>query len=83
MEASVWAATWVPSPSPFPGFGADGYAVAWVDPRDGARRQVLVAGDAAPSIGTTGTVELQLLGDGDDRSEVPMFVAGAGGEVGR
>lgn len=50
--ATVWAATFVPSKSPIPGYGMDGYSVAWVDTSDG-RLQVLVSGPR-PSPGTVG-----------------------------
>lgn len=52
--ATVWAATFVPSTSPIPGYGMDGYSVAWVDTSDG-RLQVLVSGPR-PAPGTVGRV---------------------------
>jgi len=59
--ATVWAATFVPSKSPIPGYGVDGYSVAWVDTGNG-RLQVLVSGPR-PTPGTVGRVlELQLNG---------------------
>jgi hypothetical protein len=67
--ARVWAATWVPAPAPLPGYGADGYAVAWVDHVDGERIQVLVDG-AQPEPGTPGRlVEREVEG-----STITLFV---------
>ena len=60
--AVVWAATWVPSPSPIEGYGAEGYAVCWVDLADGGRVQVLVDGEA-PAPGTAGVIRDRLFGD--------------------
>ena len=72
-SAVVWAATWVPSPSPIDGYGADGYAVGWVDLADGSRMQVLVDGEA-PSPGTNGVVRNRTFGDID----VELFEASEG-----
>lgn len=52
--ATVWAATFVPSKSPIPGYGGNGYSVAWVDTRNG-RLQVLVSGPR-PTPGAVGRV---------------------------
>ena len=71
QPATVWAATFVPSRSPYEGFGADGYSVAWVDAVDG-RVQVLVEG-SAPAPGTSGRLVTRILGE-DDRT---LFVADA------
>jgi hypothetical protein len=71
-SAIVWSATWVPSRSPIEGFGAEGYAVAWVDTADGVRTQVLVAGPA-PEPGTRGRLTSHTFG-GDT---VELFEAGA------
>lgn len=57
QPATIWAATWVPEPSPLAGFGETGYSVAWVDRADGMREQVLVAGDSAPSPGQIGLID--------------------------
>jgi hypothetical protein len=59
----VWASTWVPTESPIEGFGAGGYAVAWVDLGDGSRRQLLVSGDRAPAPLTHGSIRTAQLGD--------------------
>jgi hypothetical protein len=71
-RATVWAATWVPSRSPIDGFGADGYAVAWIDLDEGERIQVLVDGPA-PAPGAAGTVESRAFGD----ASVQVFVEDA------
>lgn len=68
--ATVWAATWVPSAAPIAGFGAEGYAVAWVDLGTGARIQVLVDGEQ-PGPGTLGRIEERTIGD----TPVSVFVA--------
>ena len=52
--ATVWASTFVPAKSPIPGYGQEGYSVAWVDTPDG-RLQVLVSGPR-PVPGTVGRV---------------------------
>lgn len=70
-SATVWSSTFVPSKSPYPEFGSDGYSVAWVDTEDG-RLQVLVEGDR-PAPGTQGRLVATALGD----DEVQMFVADA------
>lgn len=70
-SATVWSATWVPSRSPIEGFGAEGYAVAWVDTADGVRTQVLVAGPA-PAPGTAGRLTSHTFGD----EPVELFEAG-------
>jgi hypothetical protein len=63
--ATVWASTYVPSKSPFPDYGQDGYSVAWVDV-SGERLQVLVDGPK-PLPGTVGhLIELQLDGQPAD-----------------
>ena len=59
--ATVWAATFVPSKSPIPGYGQEGYSVAWVDTVDG-REQVLVAGPR-PSPGVTGRLVMTSMGE--------------------
>ena len=59
--ATVWASTFVPGKSPIPGYGQDGYSVAWVDTSDG-RLQVLVSGPR-PAPGTVGRVVDKTLGD--------------------
>ena len=61
QSAVVWAATFVPSRSPFEGFGAEGYSVAWVD-GPGGREQVLVEG-AAPPPHTKGRLVSRTLGE--------------------
>jgi hypothetical protein len=59
--ATVWASTFVPTKSPIPGYGQDGYSVAWVDTPDG-RLQVLVLGPK-PEPGTVGRVVEKTFGD--------------------
>lgn len=59
--ATVWASTFVPGKSPIPGYGQDGYSVAWVDTSDG-RLQVLVSGPR-PVPGTVGLIVEKTLGD--------------------
>lgn len=61
LTATVWASTVVPAKSPIPGYGQDGYSVAWVDTPDG-RLQVLVLGPR-PEPGTVGRVVEKNLGD--------------------
>ncbi|TRW76758.1 hypothetical protein FK535_27485 [Mycolicibacterium sp. 018/SC-01/001] len=61
MSATVWSATFVPSPSPYPDFGQNGYSVAWID-TDRGRLQVLVDG-ARPSPGTSGRLIEMRLGE--------------------
>jgi hypothetical protein len=68
--AVVWASTWVPAESPIAGFGAAGYAVAWIELPDGSRRQVLVAGDSAPPPRTRGSLRTVELGE----DTVELFV---------
>ena len=68
--AVVWASTWVPAESPIAGFGAAGYAVAWIELADGSRRQVLVAGNGAPPPGARGSVRSVELDD----ETVELFV---------
>jgi hypothetical protein len=53
-SATVWASTFVPSKSPIPGYGEEGYSVAWIDTPDG-RLQVLVSGPR-PAPGTVGRI---------------------------
>ncbi|WP_231992470.1 hypothetical protein [Mycobacterium sp. 1164985.4] len=65
----MWSSTFVPSKSPYPEFGQDGYSVAWVD-TDTGRFQVLVDG-ARPAPGTVGHLVQATLGD----DTVEMFVA--------
>ncbi len=60
-SANVWASTFVPGKSPIPGYGQDGYSVAWVDTADG-RQQVLVAGPR-PAPGTVGRLVEETLED--------------------
>lgn len=67
--ATVWSSTFVPSKSPYPEFGQDGYSVAWVD-TDAGRFQVLVDG-ARPEPGAIGRLVTQTLGD----DAVEMFMA--------
>ena len=67
--ASVWSATFVPSKSPFPEYGREGYSVAWVDTATG-RIQVLVDGPR-PAPGVRGTIVARSLGD----DTVQMFVS--------
>lgn len=59
--ATVWASTFVPRKSPIPGYGQDGYSVAWVDTSDG-RLQVLVSGPC-PAPGAVGRVVEKTLVD--------------------
>lgn len=59
----MWASTFVPSRSPIPGFGQEGYCVAWVDTRDG-RVQLLVAGPR-PGPGVVGRIVERKLGEAD------------------
>lgn len=67
--ATVWSSTFVPSKSPYPEFGQDGYSVAWVDTEAG-RLQVLVDGQR-PAPGTTGRLVHTTLGE----DAIEMFVA--------
>ena len=67
--ATVWSSTFVPSKSPYPEFGQDGYSVAWVDSEQ-TRLQVLVEGPR-PAPGTTGRLVERTLGD----ATVDVFVA--------
>jgi|GEM_PF-6159299 len=67
--ATVWSSTFVPSKSPFPEYGQNGYSVAWVD-TDAGRLQVLVDGDR-PAPNTTGRLVRTTLGE----EIVEMFVA--------
>lgn len=69
--ATVWTSTHIPSASPIDGFGADGYAVAWVDTAH-ERLQVLASG-AAPEPGTHGRIVTTPVGDLD----LDLFVADA------
>lgn len=66
--ASVWSSTFVPSKSPYPDYGQDGYSVAWVDTLDG-RLQVLVDGPR-PAPGAVGRLVTTTLGD----DSVEVFV---------
>lgn len=59
--ATVWASTFVPSKAPLPGYGEDGYSVAWVDTPHG-RLQVLVVGPC-PAPGTAGRVVERTFGE--------------------
>lgn len=59
--ATVWSSTFVPSKSPIPEYGQDGYSVAWVDTNDG-RRQILVIG-SPPRPGAQGQIEELAIGD--------------------
>lgn len=59
--ATVWSSTFVPAKSPYPGFGQDGYSVAWVD-TCGGRLQVLVDGPR-PAPGAIGRLVSATLGD--------------------
>ncbi len=59
--ATVWASTFVPGKSPIPGYGQDGYSVAWVDTSD-ERLQVLVSGPR-PAPDTVGRVVEKTLAD--------------------
>lgn len=67
--ATVWSSTFVPSKSPYPDYGQEGYSVAWVDTAS-ERLQVLVDG-ARPVPGTVGRLVAAALGD----DAVQMFVA--------
>ncbi|EHI13382.1 hypothetical protein [Mycolicibacterium thermoresistibile] len=67
--ATVWSSTFVPSKSPFPEYGQNGYSVAWVDTDDG-RFQVLVDG-TRPAPGTKGRLVPTTLGE----ETVELFVA--------
>lgn len=60
-SATVWASTFVPSKSPVPGYGEEGYSVAWVDTSNG-RLQVLVSGPR-PAPGAVGRVVEKTFGD--------------------
>lgn len=70
--ATVWAATFIPSKSPFPEYGADGYCVAWVDTEPHGRIQVLVDG-ILPTPGTVGRLVSRTFDDQD----IEMFSAAA------
>jgi hypothetical protein len=61
LTATVWASTFVPANSPIPGYGQDGYSVAWVDTPDG-RLQLLVAGPR-PEPGTVGRIVEKTFGE--------------------
>lgn len=65
----MWSSTFIPSKSPFPEYGQQGYAVAWVDSAQG-RLQVLVDG-ARPVPGTNGHLTTLTLTD----ESVEIFVA--------
>ncbi len=67
--ATVWSSTFVPSKSPYPEFGQDGYSVAWVD-SEHTRLQVIVEGPR-PAPGTTGRLVEKSVGD----ATVSVFVA--------
>ncbi|BBZ71807.1 hypothetical protein [Mycobacterium paraseoulense] len=67
--ATVWASTFVPSRSPIPEFGQEGYSVAWVDTCDG-RVQLLVSGPR-PGPGAVGRIVERKLGE----AEVLLFEA--------
>lgn len=69
--ATVWSSTFIPSKSPLPGYGEQGFSVAWVDTIDG-RLQVLVDG-ARPAPGTVGWLVTRTL----DEQSVEMFSASA------
>ncbi|ORW16409.1 hypothetical protein AWC18_18710 [Mycolicibacter nonchromogenicus] len=60
QPATVWSSTFIPSKSPYPEFGQEGYSVAWVDTGVGLL-QVLVDG-ARPVPGTTGRLVGATLG---------------------
>jgi hypothetical protein len=66
--ARVWSSTFVPSKSPYPDYGQDGYSVAWVDTATG-RIQVLVDGPR-PAPGAAGRIVTKSMGD----DAVEMFV---------
>lgn len=66
--ATVWSSTFVPSKSPIPDYGQQGYSVAWVDTAKG-RCQILVAG-AAPAPGAQGHIEELTIGD----TTIELFV---------
>jgi hypothetical protein len=68
-SATVWASTFVPSKSPIPGYGEEGYSVAWVDTPDG-RLQVLVSGPQ-PAPGTVGRIVEKTFGE----TKVTLFEA--------
>ena len=65
--ATVWSATFVPSKSPFSGWGTEGYSVAWVDTAAG-RLQVLVDGER-PAPGTVGRLVIRTF----DEQDVDVF----------
>jgi hypothetical protein len=67
--ATVWSSTFIPSKSPLPDFGAEGYSVAWVDSST-ERLQVVVDG-ARPTPGTAGQLVVRTFDD----ETVEMFVA--------
>lgn len=67
--ATVWSSTFIPSKSPLPGFGTEGYSVAWVD--SGTERLQVVVDGARPRPGTTG----RLVGRTFDDQTVEMFMA--------
>jgi hypothetical protein len=67
--ATVWSSTFIPSKSPLPGFGAEGYSVAWVD--SGTERLQVVVDGARPSPGMTG----RLVNRTFDDQTVEMFMA--------
>lgn len=59
--ATVWSSTFVPSKSPIPEFGQEGYSVAWVDTGD-VRRQILVVG-GPPAPGARGQIGELTMGE--------------------
>ncbi|OBI96281.1 hypothetical protein A5660_00825 [Mycobacterium alsense] len=68
-SATVWASTFVPSKSPIPGYGEEGYSVAWIDTPDG-RLQVLVSGPP-PAPGTVGRIAERTFGE----TKITLFEA--------
>ncbi|OBH95863.1 hypothetical protein [Mycobacterium sp. E2733] len=69
VTATVWASTFVPSKSPIPEYGQEGYSVAWVDTTEG-RLQLLVSG-TQPAAGTVGRIVEKKLGE----TKTKMFEA--------
>lgn len=77
-EAEVWAATWVPGPSPVEGFGdASGYAVAWVQVPGGPRLQALVEGSGVPECGAAGRARTREVAE----ERICVFVPGEAGRA--
>lgn len=76
--AEVWGSTWIPSPCPVEGLGAEsGYALAFVRVHGGPMLQVVVDAESAPSPGVTGDVRSVALDDG----EIDVFAPAPGVEA--